>query len=34
MDSVHNKNMSDEVKTPDGIKVQRRAIRTAEGILN
>ena len=33
MDSVHNKKMSEEAKTPDGIKVQRRAIRTAEGYL-
>lgn len=33
MDSVHNEKMSDEAKKPDGIKAQRRAIRTAEGYL-
>lgn len=33
MDSVHNKNMSDSARQPDGVKAQRRAIRTAEGYL-
>jgi tetratricopeptide (TPR) repeat protein len=33
MDSVHNENMSDDVRKPDRIKTQRRAIRTAEGYL-
>ena len=33
LESIHNRDMSDGIKKPDGIKAQRRAIRVAEGYL-